>query len=390
MGLSSSKSKQTTDQTTNQQTSGTTMPIAPDNVLSNVNDYISGISNFANSDPNQYVAGASPLQQQAWNNTGQLSGWQPQAATAASMAAGVGGAGPNLAIKPTSNLAPPPTNAFSGAAAPKHTSELPLPANNGQAGLISPQGYSAAPSVPGYAMPRTSGGGFQQPTDNPAMTAASQAGAYTNPFDQSVIDTTLAGYDQNAARTMAQQEAQGAGAGALGGSRFGVEQGITAGQLALGRAQTEAQLRDTGFNTAAGLGAQDAAAGNNMLQFNANQQDNALNRQLQAAGLLGDQANNYDANTRADLGLMGDLGTQQRDIESAYTNAPLTQLQAVGQLSGMTPYQVLTGQSVNGTLDGDLHGTTTTQQSPSLFNQLLSLGNMAASFYPGGGAAAFK
>ena len=53
------------------------------NVLANVNDYIAGIGNFANSDPNQYVAGAAPLQQQAWANSAHLSGWQPQAATAA-------------------------------------------------------------------------------------------------------------------------------------------------------------------------------------------------------------------------------------------------------------------------------------------------------------------
>lgn len=371
MGLSNSKTTQKTDQTT----AGTTTPVTPDWLSQGAQDQYNAVQNFANSDPNQYVAPAAPLQQQAWDNTGNLSNWQPQAATAAGLTAGVANAGANLAIKPTSSLAPP-QNAFSGASSlPKHTSELPLPANDPSAGLISGQGYSPPPSMPGYAQPRT-GGGFQAPTDNPAMTAASQAGAYTNPYDQSVINSTLASFDQNAAQTAAQQQAQAAGANALGGSRFGVQQGVTAGQTALSRGQLEAGLRDQGFNTAAGLGAQDAAAGNQMLQFNAGQQDSALNRQLQAAGLLSDQANNYDANTRADLTTMAGLGDQQRSVESAYTNAPLTQLQAVSQLQGLTPYQILTGQQINGTQNG----TTTTSQTPALFSQLLQAAQAAAMF----------
>lgn len=377
MGLSNTKTKQTSSGTTSGTQSATTTPIVPDNVLSNVNDYISGISNYAQSDPNQYVAPAAPLQQQAWDNTGSLSNWQPQAATAAGLTAGVANAGANLAVKPTSNLAPP-QNAFSGASSiPKHTSELPLPAN--QLGLLPSQGYTPPPAMPSYAQPRT-GGGFQQPTDNPAITAASQAGAYTNPYDQNVIDTTLAGFDQNAAQTAAQQQAQAAGANALGGSRFGVQQGVTAGQTALSRGQLEAGLRDQSFNTAAGLGAQDAAAGNQMLQFNAGQQDSALNRQLQAAGLLGTQANDYDANTRADLSTMAGLGDQQRSVDQAYASAPLTQLQQVGQLSGLTPYQILTGQQVSGTNTGQTQGTQTTTSSPSIFSQLLQAAQAAAMF----------
>src|SRR6185369_1815854 len=99
-------------------------------------------------------------------------------------------------------------------------------------------------------------------------------------------------------------------------------------------------------------------------QFNAAQQDAALNRQLQAAGMLGGLANDYGAGTRADLTTMGQLGDQQRAIEQAYAMAGPAQLQLMGQLSGMTPYDILVGRQVNGTTNGTMTGTgssTTTQ-----------------------------
>jgi hypothetical protein len=231
--------------------------------------------------------------------------------------------------------------------------------------------------MPGYGQPRA---GRPIGTDNPAITGASQAGAYSNPFDQQVIDTTLAGYDQDAGQRQAQLEAAGARNGAFGGSRFGIAEGQLGADLALGRGQLEGGLRQTGFNLANQFGMQDAGAGNQMLQFNAGQQDNAANRQLQAAGLLGDLSNSYDANTRADLGLMSGLGEQQRGIESAYAGAPLSQLQAMGQLSGLTPYDILVGRNTAGTQTGTMSGTNVTSQTPSMFNQLLSAGQLASMF----------
>ena len=119
-----------------------------------------------------------------------------------------------------------------------------------------------------------------------------------------------------------------------------------------------------------------------MSQFNAQQQEAANARALQAAQLLMSGASEYGAGTRADLATLAQLGDQQRGIEQAYALAPLAQLQAMGQLSGMTPYDILVGRAINssGTTTGTMSGTNVTQTTPSLFSQLLGAGNLAARF----------
>jgi hypothetical protein len=353
MGLSSSKSTTRSDQSQ----TGTTTPITPAWLLEGAQDYVRRIGDFGDSDPNAYVAGASPLQQAAWSNAARLGGWQPQAAAASALAWGAGTGGPNLAGKPG------------------HAGELPPPA--GAPGLLSGEGYAPPPSMPGYAMPRTGRPiGAPAPDPNPALTGAGQMGAYANPFDQQVIDTSLAAMDLNAGQVRAAQEAAAARNHAFGGSRYAIQQAMTEGELARARAAQEAQLRQAGFNAAAGLGMQDAAAGNRMMEFNAGQADNDAGRRLQAASVLGDLAGSYDASTRADLGLMNAMGADQRSIEQAYALAPLAQLQSIGSLSGMTPYEILVGRQV----DGASTGTNVTKSTPSLFDQLLSAANSAARF----------
>lgn len=360
MGLSSSKTKTTS----NQNETGSTTPVAPPWLTGQLESFGNQIGQFGQTDPQQYVAPTAPLQQQAFDNVQNLSGWQPQASTASNLAFDVGTGGANLATKqdiPQVAQGPQGVKTL-----PTHPGELPAPAG----GLLSPNGYTPAPSMPGYGEPRPT-------TANPAITGASQAPAYSNPFDQQVIDTTLQGYDQDAGQRQAQFAASGARNGAFGGSRFGIAEGQLGADLALGRGQLEGGLRQTGFNTANQFGLQDAAAGNQMLQFNAGQQDTAANRQLAAAGLLGDLSNSYDANTRADLGLMADLGGQQRGIEQDYATAPLQQLLAQAGLYGQIPYNALVGQNVTGTRTG----TNVTSQTPSLLNQLLAGANAAAGFF---------
>jgi hypothetical protein len=181
-------------------------------------------------------------------------------------------------------------------------------------------------------------------------------------------------------------------AGQYGLARFGADtqnaqnyaQARNASSLAdyqgrVGNAQLQAQL-------AAQAGQYDAGANNQMSQFNASQQDAALNRQLSAAGMLGGLANDYGAGTRADLGTMAQLGDQQRQVEQAYAMAGPAQLQLMGQLSGMTPYDILVGRQVNGNTTGSSSGTgtQTVTQSPSLFDMLMQAGNSAARAYAAG------
>lgn len=201
-------------------------------------------------------------------------------------------------------------------------------------------------------------------------------------------DAARYGADSNMQAALANQGL----AGQYGLARFGAETGAAGNyaaalnaaglagyQGALGNAQLQAQL-------AAQAGQYNAGANNQMSQFNAGQADNAYARQLQAAGMLGSLANDYGAGTRSDLATMAQLGDQQRAIEQAYAMAGPAQLQLMGQLSGMTPYDILVGRNVSGNTIGSSSGTgtTVTTESPSLFNMLMQAGNSAARAYAGG------
>jgi hypothetical protein len=109
MGLSSSKTRATTTQNSNQteNSSATQMPVTPPWLLEDARDYVNRIGAFADADPNAFVAPASPLQLMAWQNAPQaLSGWQGQALTAAQMAQAAGQAATNLAGPHASGAAP--------------------------------------------------------------------------------------------------------------------------------------------------------------------------------------------------------------------------------------------------------------------------------------------
>lgn len=608
MGLSSSSSKQTTDQTqtNNQVTQGTQTPITPDWLMQGAQDYVGRIGEFGQMDPNQFVAAASPLQQMAWQNIGNLSDWQAQAGRATELAAApqrTNTANPYLSAQ-TSLFAPQQVTG-AGMTAPRLngpaqgiTTTLRAPQVSGtaqadatgynapgvrEAWMVGPNGYNAPElaNAQGYAASRVGTPIGASAAQANAATAYGGMANYQNPYQQAVIDSSLAQYDSDQGAAAARLAAQGAKSGAFGGSRFGIAEGEFAANNALGRATIGANLRDQGFKTALGASQFDAAnqqqanlfntgqinaanlfnadlegkyrlsdaeradtaaafganannqfglaraglladagrfnaqaandagffnantqnqrnlelaaqaeragqfgaqaqntasmfnagatndtnryntglqadagrfnadaantmslananaanqfglaqagydanaaqfnaqsandlnrfnsglmadyglnaanlaqqnnqfnagAQNNMAQFNAAQGDNADARNLQSAGLLADIANQYSGNTRADLQTMAQLGDQQRAIESEYTNAPVTQLGLMGQFSGMTPYDILVGQQMNGTSNstGTLQGTQVTKSSPSLFDMAISAGQLGATFF---------
>jgi hypothetical protein len=358
MGLSSSKATTTSNATQNQQ--ATTTPSNPEWVTNSIQDWIGRIGAFGDADPNSFVAPGSPLQQQAWNNTGQMNAWKGQMQSA---------------------------------------SDLGFKAANSGANLVgNPSTYSPVQL-----------GGAAQST---AGTGAGQMGAYMNPYLNDVVGTSLADFDANAGQTRAAQAAQAARSGAFGGSRYGIREAQTEGELARARGSLDANLRATGFNTAAGLGMADADRGtansqfntgaqnqfaltqagmntdaarygadarNDAARFNAGQEDASLNRGVQGAATLADIANQYGAGVRSDLALTSDMGAQQRAIEQAYRMAPAAQLEMMGGLLGTTPFGLFNGQDVTGS--GTSSGTNVTKSSPSLFDQLLAAGNVASNFF---------
>jgi hypothetical protein len=160
-------------------------------------------------------------------------------------------------------------------------------------------------------------------------------------------------------------------------------------QFALTQAQMQADAASQNAAAANQFGLANQAALNDSARINAGAQnqfaladagfaDAAAARRLQAAGMLGDLANSYAGNVRADLGLIGQLGDQQRAIEAQYAMAPLAQLQSLGELYGTTPNNLFSGQNVSG--NSTMSGTNVTKSSPSLFNQMLAAASVASKF----------
>lgn len=126
--------------------------------------------------------------------------------------------------------------------------------------------------------------------------------ALRNPYEDAVVDATLADFDANAERTRAQQAAQAAGAGAFGGSRFGVREAVTEGELARARASQQAGLLADSYNFAAGLANEDAGR---------QQQANITNAQLGTQASL----------ANADMGMRGILANMGALNEAGQFNA---------------------------------------------------------------------
>jgi hypothetical protein len=119
------------------------------------------------------------------------------------------------------------------------------------------------------------------------------------------------------------------------------------------------------FNTgqANNLGMFNTGQSNQMATVNAGLQNDALARSLQGAGMQGDLASSLAGNARGDVAAMGTLGGMQHDIDQAYAQAPLTQMQAISGM--MNPLLATFGENKT--------------KTPSLFNTALSLGSLFTS-----------
>ena len=147
-----------------------------------------------------------------------------------------------------------------------------------------------------------------------AMTAAGGLGSlvgpdaykpYMSPYQQEVMDTTLAEYDRQ--QTINQQGLRDSAiqAGAYGGGREGVMQAQYMNQGALGRAQLQAQLLNQGFQQAQAARGADMQArqglGTYMDQMGQAQQ--GYDQAVKDAGTLAAREAEYEPFTR--LGLIG-------------------------------------------------------------------------------------
>ena len=168
---------------------------------------------------------------------------------------------------------------------------------------------------------------------------AAQTAAFTSPFQQQVIDTTLAEFDRQQAINEQNIRDQAAQLGALGAGRTGVQLSEFQTQSGRDRAALEAQLRQQGFQQAQAARQQDIQN-----RFGLAQAQSGLG-QFQTA-----LAQQVPALQRADISTLGQVGAAQQAQRQAVLDA---QRQAA-RTAAYEPLERLGffGQGVTGLMGG--------------------------------------
>ena len=140
-----------------------------------------------------------------------------------------------------------------------------------------------------------------------AADVAGSIASYMSPYQQEVIDTSLAEFDRKAAIDQNALRDQAISRGAYGGGREGVMQAQYMNQGAMNRAQLQAQLLNQGYTQANQFANQDLMNRQGLGTY-MNQMGQDLQGYEQAkldAGLLANREAQYEPYTR--LGLIGNM-----------------------------------------------------------------------------------
>lgn len=211
---------------------------------------------------------------------------------------------------------------------------------------------------------------YAAPTPVSAQTVTAEQGAkfmdsYRNPFEDQVVGAALADLESKYGKVLNSSNMQAAASGAFGGGRHGIRDAAVADDYLRNVAATTGGLRSRGFETAAGLGMQDAGrflqadstnAANRLAAdtFNSGQLDSRQRFDANLGMQYNDQRDNV-ARTLADLGVMG-LGVDQDIADSMFNMGATGQGQNMAWLNQFLP---LFGQQNNTTQSGTESGTTT-------------------------------
>lgn len=191
-------------------------------------------------------------------------------------------------------------------------------------------------------------------------TAGMDRSQYMNPYLNDVLNTTLADYDANSGTVRADQAAQAAANRAFGGSRYGIREAQTEGELARGRATTAANIRDRGY--------QQATA---QMQADADRRAAALNS-------IGNFGNILGQGQRSDIATQLGVGQVQQGIDQAKAQALPDWLQQIGSLYGSVPIGSFTSINSAGTGTGSQQGSSST--SSISMSDIAKLAQTAAAF----------
>lgn len=179
---------------------------------------------------------------------------------------------------------------------------------------------------------------------------------YYTPFKDQVLNPVLTDYDHQSGIVRAGQAAKEAASGSFRGSRSGIAEGATEGELARGRASTEGGLLSDMYGQATTLSGQDAARRQEAMTGNAD-------RSMTGAGLLAGIGVDKGSQALANAQAQATQGAAQTGIDNSIAQAPLTtQAQLEGLLNGLDP-SMYTGQTINSSGSGTMNGTTVTGSS---------------------------
>ena len=271
------------------------------------------------------------------------------------------------------------------------------PPTQGQYAPLSPQGSfnvnQAAAGGLQQAMQGTQQSMGYQPQQvgaagyNPAQIAGQNLGAYTNPYENQVVQQSLG--DLERSRQM-QQNAGGASAsaaGAFGGSRHGIAEAETNRAFADQAARTASGLRQGGYANAQGLAGQDVGSMNQAAQYNTGAQ-NAAMMANQQAGMAGNQQRLAASSQMGQLGNQAfntGQAIQQNQMQQGLMQQGLQQSlidAARGQYAGYTGSP---GASLNAPLAAlgvaapGAGSTTTNTSTPGFWDYVTAAGTAAAS-----------
>jgi hypothetical protein len=161
-------------------------------------------------------------------------------------------------------------------------------------------------------------------------------GAYQSPYQQQVIDQSMADIQRQADISRSQSQSRAIGAGAFGGSRSALLEGESQRPFIEQMARTSAGLRQAGFENAQQAAQADLARQQQLGIFGSEQEQQRALQQAQfgqQAGLMGSEQQQQRALEQARLGQQAGLAGQ--DI-AAQRNLQQAQLQ---QQAGLAGYQ---------------------------------------------------
>lgn len=197
---------------------------------------------------------------------------------------------------------------------------------------------------------------------------------FENPYTQSVVDSTLAQFDETANQERTANLLRGSKSNAFSSSGGGIFQALSDRFTDQNRGTLEGTLRNQGFAQALQAALQQAGQDTQVSMQNA-QQSNAyrlaqMDSLLNRTALLGSEG-------RANAALQGDFGNMMRGIEQQEAMSPFTAAQLRAGIAGSTPFGITRGEETQG------HEKSTSRTSDPL-GTIGSLAMLAAAPFTGG------